>query len=471
MKTSAISNLPNLGSSSASTPKQSEAAGDMPFAKVLSREMTARPKAGEKPSAAREDSRPKQASRAEAKPEHARGAEESPAPSPAEEGASVATVDNAAPLKSNRATMPVDDLREEEDVILPAASSELLALVSSLLPVGRRAEPSGDPGLAGKDDGVRLHGLEPEGTNLPADGQALNLPVVAQAAPIIPPPIAAPAQTPPAAARADEAVSADIAKLAPGTDAGTGIEQSIDPRAIVRHETDSRAGDESTGKDSAGSKDFNAQLAQAKDEKTNPGNSRTELTGQKPAIDTATPRAQQDMQAATPPSIQIGPASPARMHEVQSAASVPGNMGDRLAPRIGTPGWDQALGQKVVWMISGEQQSASLTLNPPDLGPLQIELKVENSMATASFTAAQPEVRQALEAAMPKLRDMLGEAGIQLGQASVSAGTPNNQQSAFGQSPQSSHHAGAMNEDGEAPAPAVRSQIIAGGQGLVDTFA
>jgi flagellar hook-length control protein FliK len=112
-----------------------------------------------------------------------------------------------------------------------------------------------------------------------------------------------------------------------------------------------------------------------------------------------------------------------------------------------------------------------LTLNPPDLGPLQIELKVENSLATASFTAAQPEVRQALESAMPKLRDMLGEAGIQLGQTSVSAGTPNNQQNAFGHSPQPSHHSGAMTDDGDAPVQVSSSQVISGGQGLVDTFA
>jgi flagellar hook-length control protein FliK len=468
MKTSAISNLPNLGSSSGSTPKQSEAAGDMPFAKALSREMTARPKTGEKPTAAREDSRPKQASRAEAKPENAKAAEESPASSPAEDGASVGTVDNTAPLKSDRTTIPVDHLRDEEEVILSTASSELLALVSSLQPVSGRAELSGDSGLAGKDDGVRLHGLEPKGTDLPTDGQALNLPVAPQAA-TIPPPIAAPEQIPTTAARAGEAVAVDIAKVAPDTrtGTGTGIEQGIDPRAIVRPETDSRAGDESAGKDSAGSQDFNAQLMQAKNEKTNPGNS-TELTGQKSFIDTATPRVPQDMQPAAPPSIQIGPTLPARMHQVQS---VPPNIGDRLAPQVGAPGWDQALGQKVTWMIGGEQQSASLTLNPPDLGPLQIELKVENSLATASFTAAQPEVRQALEAAMPKLRDMLGEAGIQLGQTSVSAGTPNNQQNAFGQSPQPSHRSGSMTDDGDAPVQVGSSQIISGGQGLVDTFA
>ncbi|HEV7928709.1 MAG TPA: flagellar hook-length control protein FliK, partial [Nitrosospira sp.] len=116
--------------------------------------------------------------------------------------------------------------------------------------------------------------------------------------------------------------------------------------------------------------------------------------------------------------------------------------------------------------------SASLTLNPPDLGPLEVVLNISNNQATVSFTAAQPEVRQALEDAVPKLREMLGEAGIQLGEANVSAGTPNNQQGRFGDRQQASGGTGDTTDDGEnAPVQTVRSQAITGGQGLVDTFA
>jgi len=82
----------------------------------------------------------------------------------------------------------------------------------------------------------------------------------------------------------------------------------------------------------------------------------------------------------------------------------------KLAPTVGTTAWGQALGEKLVWMTAGAQQTASLTLNPPNLGPLQIVLNVSNDQATASFFSAQPEVRQALEAAMPKLREMMDEA-------------------------------------------------------------
>ncbi|MEC4721357.1 flagellar hook-length control protein FliK [Noviherbaspirillum sp. CPCC 100848] len=165
-----------------------------------------------------------------------------------------------------------------------------------------------------------------------------------------------------------------------------------------------------------------------------------------------------------------------QMMQLQAAARTSETRAaDRLTPAVGTPGWDQALGQKVVWMVAGEQQSASLTLNPPDLGPLQVVLNVSNSQATATFSAAQPEVRQALEAALPKLRDMLGEAGIQLGQATVNSGSPN-QQSQQGQSFASRHGnrgngGNDMNAEGNVAAvQPSRATASSGGIGMVDTF-
>ena len=105
-------------------------------------------------------------------------------------------------------------------------------------------------------------------------------------------------------------------------------------------------------------------------------------------------------------------------HSAQAASVVAAELrtSERLNPQVGTAAWNQALGEKIVWMAAGNQQSATLTLNPPNLGPLQVVLNVSNEQATASFYAAQPEVRQALENALPRLRDMMQDAGIQLGQ-------------------------------------------------------
>ncbi|MFZ6672526.1 flagellar hook-length control protein FliK [Undibacterium sp. Xuan67W] len=103
---------------------------------------------------------------------------------------------------------------------------------------------------------------------------------------------------------------------------------------------------------------------------------------------------------------------------------------EHLSPRVGSSAWDQAVGQKVVWMVAGGEQTAELTLNPPDLGPLQIVLSVSNDQASATFSSAQPEVREALEAALPRLKQMMSDAGVQLSGFSVNsqASQQNNQQ-------------------------------------------
>jgi len=101
---------------------------------------------------------------------------------------------------------------------------------------------------------------------------------------------------------------------------------------------------------------------------------------------------------------------------------------NQIVQRMGTPEWNQAVGQRVMWMIGQEQQSASLTLNPPELGPVRIVVNVSNNQATANFFSANPDVRQALEGSLPRLREMMEGAGIQLGQAQVGAENSGNSQ-------------------------------------------
>ncbi|WP_189442351.1 flagellar hook-length control protein FliK, partial [Pseudoduganella dura] len=144
-----------------------------------------------------------------------------------------------------------------------------------------------------------------------------------------------------------------------------------------------------------------------------------------------------------------------------------------LQARVGSSAWEQQLGQKVVWMVAGGDQSASLTLNPPDLGPLQVVLNVSNDSATATFTAHQAETRQAIENALPKLREMMSEAGIMLGDASVSAGSQEQQQ-AFaeqarggGGSGNGRHGHGGDGGQQEESQPVIRRAVL----GAVDTFA
>ena len=146
---------------------------------------------------------------------------------------------------------------------------------------------------------------------------------------------------------------------------------------------------------------------------------------------------------------------------------------DRIAARVGTPAWDNQVGQKIIWMVAGKEQSASMTLNPPDMGPMQVVLSVTGDHASVTFSAAQPEVSQALENALPKLREMLGESGIALGNASVNAGMPEQRQAQHGEAPRQGSNArvGGAGEAAPTAPAAPRTTRPDNGAGLVDTFA
>jgi flagellar hook-length control protein FliK len=167
-------------------------------------------------------------------------------------------------------------------------------------------------------------------------------------------------------------------------------------------------------------------------------------------------------------------AQPAVMEAVQAAAAAE----EALSARVGTEAWEHQVGQKVVYMVGSEEQTASLTLNPPDLGPLQVVLSVTNDQASVTFSANQEEVRQALENALPRLREMMSESGIALGNATVNAGMPDGRQ-AQEQSARNNGGFGGGNRgrgdkgnavDEPAPRPIARS-VALGDRGMVDTFA
>jgi flagellar hook-length control protein FliK len=144
-----------------------------------------------------------------------------------------------------------------------------------------------------------------------------------------------------------------------------------------------------------------------------------------------------------------------------------------LAPPVGTSAWQDALSQKVVFLSNAHQQTAELTLNPPDLGPLQVVLQVAGNHAHALFVSQHPQVRDAVEAALPKLREAMASGGIGLGSTSVSDGFARQSgQQADGQSGRSAgRSAGSGGGGGESEVVVAGGAAVRRSVGLVDTFA
>lgn len=104
----------------------------------------------------------------------------------------------------------------------------------------------------------------------------------------------------------------------------------------------------------------------------------------------------------------------------------------RLQSPLGTPQWQNELGDRVHLMSRQNEGRAELVLTPPQLGRIEVTLDINGDQANAMFVSANPEVRAALEGAMDRLREVLANSGIALGQAQV--GAESSGQSAHGES-------------------------------------
>lgn len=118
----------------------------------------------------------------------------------------------------------------------------------------------------------------------------------------------------------------------------------------------------------------------------------------------------------TPPVAQamhIQPASVGTTTPAPQAASA------QLNAPFGSPQWQDTLGQQIIMFSRNGQQTAELRLNPQELGALHISLKIDDNQAQIHLASANSQVRSALEAALPHLRNAMAESGINLGQSSV----------------------------------------------------
>jgi flagellar hook-length control protein FliK len=82
--------------------------------------------------------------------------------------------------------------------------------------------------------------------------------------------------------------------------------------------------------------------------------------------------------------------------------------------------WGDALNERVLWMAGKSIQKAEIRLNPAELGPIRIEVLIRDDSAKVSFSAQNAVTREAIESAMPRLREMLSESGISLANTDVS---------------------------------------------------
>jgi flagellar hook-length control protein FliK len=120
------------------------------------------------------------------------------------------------------------------------------------------------------------------------------------------------------------------------------------------------------------------------------------------------------------PSADLAPAVP---QSPSFAAALAATTGPSTAPAanapalqipvaVGAQDWDRQLGERVGVLVDQGLTNAQLKLSPAHLGPLEIRISVQNDQANVWFGTHSHATREALEAAAPKLREMLGAQGF-----------------------------------------------------------
>lgn len=139
----------------------------------------------------------------------------------------------------------------------------------------------------------------------------------------------------------------------------------------------------------------------------------------------------------------------------------------RMAHRVDDPAWGEELGERVLWLLGRRENLAELRLNPPELGSLEIRVRQEKDSASVQILVQNGTVRETLESALPRLRELFGEAGLQLqrldvGERQARQGGEGGPQRGPGSGYAAPEHLGG--EEGRWVPSAL-------GEGLVDTYA
>jgi len=158
------------------------------------------------------------------------------------------------------------------------------------------------------------------------------------------------------------------------------------------------------------------------------------------------------------------------------AGGTPVMDGPRVLVHVGTPvndpGFGQDVSRQIVYLSKTGVQSAELTLQPANLGPVSVSIQMNGVQASLAITASHETTRAALQNALPHLNQLFAQNGLQLMGAQVGDGSqyqnnPGQQQRAPGGPANGPLQTATTTLSVPIGAPARQ----AGGLGLIDTFA
>jgi flagellar hook-length control protein FliK len=163
-------------------------------------------------------------------------------------------------------------------------------------------------------------------------------------------------------------------------------------------------------------------------------------------------------------------AEPGASHAIaagrNAAESAPGPRPPIYAPAAAHPQRTFHAGENAFVLTRKSDTSVEITLSPPGVGRLEIEVVVDKGVVNANITAADPAGREAIERSLPQIVQALADEGMSIGGFTVSLKQDNGQDgNAQAGNAQAGKGPGSGSSGADAPG-AVRS--AAGRSGLVD---
>lgn len=106
---------------------------------------------------------------------------------------------------------------------------------------------------------------------------------------------------------------------------------------------------------------------------------------------------------------------------ITATSATPTGRAELAIPQApGQPGWGDVFAERVVFVVKQNLQEAEIRLNPPYLGQVEMRIVMNNDQASLVFSSPHGAVREAIEASLGRLRDMLADSGLNLVNVDVS---------------------------------------------------
>lgn len=198
-----------------------------------------------------------------------------------------------------------------------------------------------------------------------------------------------------------------------------------------------------------------------------------------PILQSTTQALQSPLTSAGPIEVPIG--QPTQPGPLQLNQALPQPATETLSPAaqasqtieipVKDAAWGEQIGQRIQLMAGHKLQNVEIRLTPAELGPLRVQVSVDDGATNVTFHAQHAVTRDAIEQALPRLRELLAESGLTLDQTNVSdQGAARGEREGGDDTGVGSHPGNDVSREQAGDDPAMPQQRVRVANGLVDTF-